>query len=51
MGKPKKRTSPRRTGSRRSHLVLELARKVNGRSPVKVKTTVRESGKKPASKA
>lgn len=46
MGKPKKRTSPRRTGARRSHLVLELARKVNGKSPVKVFTTRRESGKK-----
>jgi ribosomal protein L32 len=45
MGKPKKRTSPRRTGTRRSHLVLELARKVNAKSPVKVRTTKRESGK------
>jgi len=45
MGKPKKRTSPRRTGARRSHLVLELARKVNASSPVKVFTTRRESGK------
>lgn len=46
MGKPKKRTTPRRTGSRRSHEVVELARKVNGSSPVKVYTTRRESGKK-----
>ena len=45
MGKPKKRTSPRRTGARRSHLALELARKVNAKSPVKVRTTVRETGK------
>jgi ribosomal protein L32 len=45
MGKPKKRTSPRRTGTRRSHLVLELARKVNAKSPVKAYTTRRESGK------
>lgn len=45
MGKPKKRTSPRKTGTRRSHIVLELARKVNSKSPVKVRTTVRESGK------
>jgi len=51
MGKPKKRTSPRRTGTRRSHLVLKLARKVNGRSPVKVRTTNKETGKKLASKA
>ncbi|HEY9715241.1 MAG TPA: hypothetical protein V6C72_17350 [Chroococcales cyanobacterium] len=45
MGKPKKRTSPRRTGARRSHLVLELARKVNAKSPVKVVTTRRETGR------
>lgn len=45
MGKPKKRTSSRRTGSRRSHLVLKLARVVNGRSPVKAFTTRKESGK------
>lgn len=45
MGKPKKRTSPRRTGARRSHLVLELARKVNGKSPIKAFTTRREAGK------
>ena len=45
MGKPKKRTSPRKTGTRRSHLVLKLARKVNGKSPVKVRTTKRESAK------
>jgi ribosomal protein L32 len=45
MGKPKKRTSPRRTGTRRSHLVLELARKVNRTSPIKVATTKRETGK------
>mgnify|MGYP000616134266 CR=1 FL=1 len=46
MGKPKKRTSPRRTGMRRSHLVLKLARMVNAKSPVKAYTTRRESGKK-----
>ncbi|MBI3624206.1 hypothetical protein HY218_01085 [Candidatus Saccharibacteria bacterium] len=46
MGKPKKRTTPRRTGSRRSHLVLKLARTVNASSPVKVFTTRKESGKK-----
>ncbi|HSX29357.1 MAG TPA: hypothetical protein VLE73_02235 [Candidatus Saccharimonadales bacterium] len=51
MGKPKKRTSSRRTGSRRSHLVLELARTVNGKSPVKVTTTRRETGKKVAKAA
>jgi ribosomal protein L32 len=36
MGKPKKRTSSRRTGSRRSHQVVKLARRVNALSPVKV---------------
>lgn len=51
MGKPKKRTSSRRTGSRRSHLVIELARKVNALSPVKVHTTRRETGKKAAKAA
>ena len=45
MGKPKKQTSPRKTGLRRSHLVLDLARKVNGKSPVKARTTKRETGK------
>lgn len=45
MGKPKKRTSSRRTGSRRSHLVIKLARQVNGKSPVKARTTRRETGK------
>jgi ribosomal protein L32 len=48
MGKPKKRTSPRRTGTRRSHLVLKLARAVNAKSPIKVFTTRRESAKKNA---
>ncbi len=46
MGKPKKRTTPRRTGTRRSHLVLKLARVVNGKSPVKAYTTRKETGKK-----
>lgn len=45
MGKPKKRTSHRRTGLRRSHLALKLARAVNAKSPVKIYTTRRESGK------
>ncbi len=36
MGKPKKRTSSRRTGMRRSHQFSELARRVNSVSPVKV---------------
>jgi len=51
MGKPKKRTSPRRTGTRRSHLVIKLARAVNGKSPVKAYTTSRESGKSAAKAA
>lgn len=36
MGKPKKRTTPRRTGMRRSHLLRSLAKRVNASSPVKV---------------
>jgi len=48
MGKPKKRTSPRKTGLRRSHLLVDLARKVNARSPIKAYTTRRESSKKAA---
>lgn len=44
MGKPKKRTSHRRTGARRSHLVLKLARAVNAKSPVKARTTRKETG-------
>ena len=48
MGQPKKQTSPRKTGLRRSHLVLKLARAVNGKSPVKAYTTRRDSGKKKA---
>lgn len=46
MAEPKKQSSPRKTGTRRSHLILKLARRVNGTSPVKVKTTKRETGKK-----
>lgn len=46
MGKPKKQTSKRKKGLRRSHLVLALARRVNGSSPVKAYTTKRESAKK-----
>lgn len=45
MGQPKKQSSPRKTGLRRSHLRLELARRVNSKSPVKVRTTRRETGK------
>lgn len=49
MGQPKKRTTHRRTGNRRSHEVVKLARKVNAKSPVKTYTTRRESGRqKPA---
>jgi ribosomal protein L32 len=46
MGQPKKQSSMRKTGTRRSHLVLKLARRVNGTSPVKVHTTNRETGKR-----
>lgn len=60
MGQPKKRTSHRRSRTGRSHLVLKLARKVNAKSPVKARTTLRETGRvkkaapkqaKPATKA
>lgn len=51
MGKPKKRTSPRKTGLRRSHLIVKLARAVNAKSPIKARTTKRESGKKLTSKS
>ncbi len=46
MAEPKKQSSPRKTGTRRSHLILKLARRVNGTSPIKIYTTRRESGKK-----
>ena len=46
MAQPKKQSSPRKTGLRRSHLVLKLARRVNGSSPVKAWITKRETGKK-----
>jgi ribosomal protein L32 len=45
MGKPKKRTSHRKTGVRRSHLVVKLARATNAKSPIKAYTTSRESAK------
>lgn len=48
MGKPKKRTSHRATGARRSHLVVKLARAVNAKSPVKAFTTRKEYGRKSA---
>lgn len=51
MGKPKKRTSARKTGLRRSHLALKLKRMVNKTSPVRVRTTKNESGKRKDSAA
>ncbi len=51
MGQPKKQKSPRKTGLGRSHLVLKLARRVNATSPVKVRTTKRETGKSPVPSA
>lgn len=44
MGRPKKQSSPRKTGLRRSHLLVKLARMVNAKSPVKAYTTKRETG-------
>lgn len=48
MGQPKKQTSPRKSGLRRSHLRLKLARRVNATSPVKATTTKRQNSKKQA---
>lgn len=45
MGKPKKQTTSRKTGLRRSHLRLKLARRVNAKSPVKAFTTKKQSSK------
>ncbi len=50
MGKPKHRTTSRRTGTRRSHQLLKLARRVNAVSPVKVHATKRELAKELADK-
>ena len=46
MAQPKKQSSPRKTGLRRSHLVIDLARRVNKTSPIKAFTTRKEFGKK-----
>lgn len=46
MPEPKKQSSPRKTGMRRSHLVVNLARRVNKTSPVKAFTTRKEYGRK-----
>jgi ribosomal protein L32 len=45
MGKPKKRTSSRRTGMRRSHQFLKLAKRVNALSPVRVHEKGKEAKK------
>lgn len=45
MPEPKKQNTKRGTGLRRSHIRLNLAKKVNGKSPVKVFTTSKQSGK------
>ncbi len=43
MPEPKKQSSPRKTGLRRSHLRLKLARAVNRTSPVKVFETAKKT--------
>ena len=43
MPEPKKQSSPRKTGLRRSHLRLELARRVNKISPVKAFETKKKT--------
>ena len=43
MPEPKKQSSPRKTGRRRSHLRLKLARSVNAKSPVKAFETAKKT--------
>ncbi len=43
MPEPKKQSSPRKTGLRRSHLRLKLARAVNSHSPVKAFETAKKT--------
>ena len=43
MPEPKKQSSPRKTGLRRSHLRLNLARSVNRLSPVKAFETAKKT--------
>ena len=43
MPEPKKQSSPRKTGLRRSHLCLVLARAVNKKSPVKAFETAKKT--------
>ena len=43
MPEPKKQRSPRKTGLRRSHLRLVLARAVNKKSPVKAFETAKKT--------
>jgi len=43
MPEPKKQSSPRKTGLRRSHLRLTLARSVNRHSPVKAFETKKKT--------
>ena len=43
MPEPKKQSSPRKTGLRRSHLRLVLARAVNKKSPVKAFETAKNT--------
>ena len=53
MPEPKKQSSPRKTGLRRSHLRLKLARAVNAKSPVKAFETAKKTpnlSKKPKRK-
>lgn len=43
MPEPKKQSSPRKTGLRRSHLRLKLARSVNKTSPIKAFETSKKT--------
>ncbi len=43
MPEPKKQSSPRKTGLRRSHLRLNLAKSVNKHSPIKAFETAKKT--------
>ena len=51
MPEPKKQSSPRKTGLRRSHLRLKLARSVNRKSPVKAFETAKATPRVKISKS
>lgn len=48
MAQPKKQKSARKTGFGRNHILEKLAKRVNGKSPIKVALTKRLGKKKAA---